>query len=362
MRKIIFIHLLNDFSGSPKVLSQVIRAVQSKNIEVALYTGSQTNGFLSNLTPNHCYFHYKRFENRYFTLFSFLISQAILFIKLLKYWRKDVTIYVNTMLPFGAAIAGKMMRKPVIYHIHETTISPPGLKFFLRKVIQFTSQKNIFVSQFVKKLESFEGLTQSVVYNSIPSNLLKETKNHQYSALTNGEFNVLMISSMKAYKGIFEFIELARKMQQNERLNFKLVLNATQDEIDLFFRKMSLPNNLYVFSQQKNMFSFYMTASLVLNLSRIDEWIETFGLTILEAISFGIPVIVPPVGGPAEIVSHGKEGYLISSYEIDVICEKIDLLSKNPDICSELSHNARKRALDFNEEKFNKSILDALQS
>jgi glycosyltransferase involved in cell wall biosynthesis len=360
--RIIFIQLLNDFSGSPKVLSQVVRAIQSTNIEIEIFTGSQTNGFLSNLTLNHQYFFYKRFENKCFTLFSFLFSQIILFIKLLKYWRKDVIIYVNTMLPFGAGLAGKLMGKPVIYHIHETTLSPPGLKIFLRKVIHFSSQKNIFVSHSVKNLESFDGLFQSVVYNALPSNFAEITVNQVYSPFCKEQFNVLMISSMKAYKGVFEFIEIARKLQNKKEITHTLVLNAFQDEIDTFFEKIALPSNIKIYSQQKDVIPFYLNSSLVLNLSRIDEWIETFGLTILEALAFGIPVIVPPVGGPSEIVFDGKEGFLISSYEIDAIAQKIAFLSINPEICFELSRNAKKRSLDFMEEEFNAKILKFLNA
>ena len=58
MNKIIFIHLLNDFSGSPKVLSQIVKSYKNKNHDVELFT-SKDEGFLSNiitsspsLTPN----------------------------------------------------------------------------------------------------------------------------------------------------------------------------------------------------------------------------------------------------------------------------------------------------------------------
>jgi glycosyltransferase involved in cell wall biosynthesis len=360
MPKLIFVHLFNDFSGSPKVLSQVINVARLKKLDFVLYTGNQANGFLSNLTSNHYYFCYKRYDNRYFTFVSLFISQIILFFKLLKYWRLDVSIYVNTMLPFGASLAGKLMRKPVIYHIQESSISPLGLKLFLRKVIQFTSHKNIFVSHSVKNLESFHDLPQTVVYNSLPSNFAEITLNQLYSPFYKGLFNVLMISSMKSYKGVFEFIEIARKMQNKEAITFTLVLNALQDEIDTFFEKIYLPSNIKIYSQQKDVIPFYFKASLVLNLSRIDEWLETFGLTILEALSFGIPVIVPPVGGPSEIVVDGKEGFLISSYEIDVIADKIVYLYQNPEICLELSQNAKDRSFYFREDKFSAEILNFL--
>ena len=57
-KKIIFIHLVNDYSGSPKVLSQVIGTVQSAAFEVELYTAKSEDGFLSDLNIlHHNYFY-----------------------------------------------------------------------------------------------------------------------------------------------------------------------------------------------------------------------------------------------------------------------------------------------------------------
>ena len=84
-KEFIFCHLLNDYSGSPKVLSQVIQAVQRRGYKVTLYTGKSGEGFLSGTTQEHHFYYYKRFENKYLTLIVFLFSQIILFLKLLKY-------------------------------------------------------------------------------------------------------------------------------------------------------------------------------------------------------------------------------------------------------------------------------------
>ena len=87
---------------------------------------------------------------------------------------------------------------------------------------------------------------------------------------------------------------------------------------------------------------------MVVNLSRTDEWIETFGLTILEAMTFGIPVIAPPIGGPTELIDDGYNGFLISSYNIDALEKKITELSKNKSLCMEISNKARLKALSYN--------------
>ena len=67
--------------------------------------------------------------------------------------------------------------------------------------------------------------------------------------------------------------------------------------------------NLKVYARQKDVVPFYREASVVLNLSNKEQFIETFGLTALEAMVFGLPVIVPTVGGIAEMVEDGVNGW-----------------------------------------------------
>jgi glycosyltransferase involved in cell wall biosynthesis len=362
MKKIIFVHLLNDFSGSPKVLSQVIESAQNNGRDIELYTGKSSSGFLSNLTKKHHFYFYKRFENKYFTLVTFLLSQTILFFKLLKYFNKDIVIYVNTMLPFGAGLAGWVMKKPVYYHIHETYLSPTSLKYFLRSIIKISTTKIIFVSESVKELESFQNKEQLVIYNSVPQDFVINADKKDYIDKNKSGFNVLMISSLKSYKGVNEFIALAQLLLSNSDITFTLVLNAEKSEIDNYFSNFKFPSNIALFPQQSNVFEFYAKSNLLLNLSKIDECVETFGLTIIEAMSFGVPVIVPPVGGPTELVRAGVEGYLISSYKVDEIAQKIMKLSKDEKEYLRLSKNAKKRSLDFNENVFQTKILKLLNA
>ena len=69
--------------------------------------------------------------------------------------------------------------------------------------------------------------------------------------------------------------------------------------------------------------------NLVLNLSRPNECIDTFGLTLVEALSLDYPVIAPSIGGPLEIVKHGYNGFLINSYDLDQIVKVIYSSEKN---------------------------------
>lgn len=352
--KVVFIHLFNDRSGSPKVLSQVVRAMAQRGAELEILTSGHSNGFLSELPGIRREIFYRRSESKLVTLFYYLMSQAFLFLYCLRYWRQDVVFYVNTMMPFAAALVAKLMRKPVIYHLHETSIRPALLKKFLRLVIGFTAQKIIFVSDYLLRTEGVAGRAQFVLHNAL------ETTAATVPLASAGErFNVLMVCSLKKYKGVSEFIRIAQLLVETP-IRFTLVLNAEQEEIDAYFMGGQPPENVSIFARQSDLSGFYAGASLLLNLSRPDEWVETFGLTILEGMSYGLPVIVPPVGGPAEIVTDGQQGYLISCYETQRIADAIRLIAADRALHAQLAQGARTQAQLFNPVDFERKVAEII--
>ncbi len=356
MKKIVFIHLLNDRSGSPKVLSQTIKALKERGYQTELLTSSHQDGFLTDVAHTNRSLFYRRSENKFITLFYYVLSQTLLFFQCLRYKNQDVVFYINTMMPFGGALAGKLIGKKVIYHVHETSLKPQILKKVLRVIISFTAHKVIFVSKYLNEVESFGNKKQIVIYNALESNLVKEQK------IVKNNFIVLMICSLKEYKGVFEFIKLAQLLSDVKDLQFQLVLNASKDEINEYLKNTPKPSNLVIFDRQNDLSKFYEKASLLLNLSRPDGWIETFGLTILEGMEYGLPTIVPTVGGPTEIVREGIDGFQIFCYELEKIAQKIKFLIENKDEYERLSNNVKERVKEFDIKVFEKKICEVVEN
>ena len=90
-------------------------------------------------------------------------------------------------------------------------------------------------------------------------------------------------------------------------------------------------DNLQIISRQNDVTPFYNEASIVLNLSDKQRFVETFGLTALEAMSAGLPVIVPTEGGIAEIVEDGANGYKIDVQDLDRIDCMIEEIFQDKD-------------------------------
>lgn len=318
-------HLLNDRSGSPKVLSQIIKSWVKDGREVCLYTSLHQEGFLSNIQGIKYYNGWYKFKaNPWIRLIYYSISQLILIFSMFSKIKSNDTIYINTVLPFGAAIIGKIKGCKVVYHVHESTVNPAILKWFLFKIISWSASEIINVSNYVQDAHGISKVNNHIVYNAIDDAFLSKVKLKQRKEPPS---NILMICSLKAYKGVFEFVDLAIDHPQ---FSFKLVLNASQLEINSFFEKIKIPKNLTLFDAQKDLHPFFYWADLIVNLSRPDGWIETFGLTIIEGMSYGLPAIVPPIGGILEVIEEGKTGFNVDSRDKAKLNKTLKIVLNNP--------------------------------
>lgn len=59
-------------------------------------------------------------------------------------------------------------------------------------------------------------------------------------------------------------------------------------------------------------------------------WYETFGFTVLEALSYGVPVIVSNHVGAKDIV--GDNGIIVEAGNVEELKNAIKLINKNADI------------------------------
>lgn len=98
--------------------------------------------------------------------------------------------------------------------------------------------------------------------------------------------------------------------------------------------------NITIMSRQNDVSTFYRQSSVVLNLSDKNRFIETFGMTALEAMTAGLPVIVPTEGGIAEMVKDGVNGYKIDVQRLDSIADCLRNMLSDRALYRELADNA----------------------
>lgn len=360
---IVFVHLLNDRSGSPKVLASVMTGLRASGEDVRLFVGSDGTGCLDDMGVPTTRYWYRRGSNRLVTLLTFFFSQLCLFRRLLQTrdLPRDAVLYVNTLLPFGAALFGAMTGRPVVYHLHEVSVTPAPLRWWLVGVARLTARRLIYVSDFHRRCLPIGDVPARTIHNALDADFLRQAETAlPYRPGRGGRFRVLMLASLRDYKGVPEFVALAERFAARADVTFHLVANDDTVAIQRYFARWRLPANLSLYPRTSDPSEHYAQASLVMNLSRPDQCVETFGLTLIEAMAFGVPVIAPPVGGPVELVTDGREGFLLDCRNTEALVKRVGQLVDDEALCMALSNAARTTARRFAPSDFVEGIQSVL--
>jgi glycosyltransferase involved in cell wall biosynthesis len=85
---------------------------------------------------------------------------------------------------------------------------------------------------------------------------------------------------------------------------------------------------------------------------------ETFGLVIVEAMSYGLPIIASRMGGLPEIVEDGETGLLFEAGNSEELAYKMKLLWENPTLCRQMGQSGRKKVIrEYNEDTYYERLM-----
>ena len=112
---------------------------------------------------------------------------------------------------------------------------------------------------------------------------------------------------------------------------------------------------LFTGRRDRDALKFYYSAADVFITT---PWYEPFGITPLEAMACGTPVIGSNVGGIKFSVLDGETGYLVPPANAGVLADKLSLLLNDAKLCSTMSRNALSRVHElFTWEKVCKELV-----
>jgi len=219
-------------------------------------------------------------------------------------------------------------------NIHYGYRFDPKYENLLRKTLNLTHKVYAISDDIIKELVFFNYPENKIV--KIP-NSIEVKKFFEYEDNRKDKEIVKFITVARYYekkKGL-DLIEKISKILIEKNIKFKWTL-VGRDSSNLFKKDFIIKNKTFfnieneinnldeVYFPHSDLIKMYKSHDAYINLARI----ESFGITIIEAIASGLPVISFNTKGANELVVNNENGILVDEYEpkemADIIIKKLE--------------------------------------
>tara|TARA_Y100000991_G_scaffold214877_1_gene203686 strand:+ start:53 stop:1189 length:1137 start_codon:yes stop_codon:yes gene_type:complete len=366
------------FGGSGIVATELGKALSKKGHEVHFITYSEPVR-LGELRKN-IFYHEVRTSD--YPLFKFTPYEQVLTSKLVdvvKFEKLDL-LHVHYAVPHASAayMAQQILKDqgveiPFVTTLHGTDITLVGKDPSFEPVINFSINKSNIVTAVSENLkeETFELFDIKNNIEVIPNFIcLKDYKldNNDYYKkrfAPNGEKIICHVSNFRKVKRIEDVIIAFEGI--SKEIDAKLLLVGDGPErarLEQISRNSNFSKNIFFLGSLKS-------TKEVLNISdlfMLPSSKESFGLSALEAMACGVPIIASKSGGIPEVVSHGESGLLNSVGDTYQMIKNALKLLSNETLLKSFKSNAYKQAMKFDielilpkyEKLYEKCVVDYL--
>ena len=286
-------------------------------------------------------------------------------LKQLQKERKFDLIYCQQ--PVGGLMGrliGKKFKIPVIYTAH-------GFHFFKgcsfkSKLIYKTVEK--WLSKYTDILitindEDFEAAKKMKAKNVAKINgigmafnkyePLTETRQQIRNSLnlTDEDFVIVTVAEFIKRKNYNTMLETIKELKnRNENVKFVICGRGQEEEnIKSQIKQLGIEENVLLLGFRKDI-NRILTASDMFMLASFQEGLT---LSVIEAMSFGLPCVVSDVRGNRDLIVDGKGGFVVETENESMFADKIQSLSKNQEM--------RKQFADFNKEESKKYTIESVK-
>lgn len=166
--------------------------------------------------------------------------------------------------------------------------------------------------------------------------------------------NVLFVGEVNQRKGIKQVLEAAKRINSDDVV-FNIVGGGREYCADLYEPYMQ-----YVNFMGRVPFDELLNQLQTSHVFIFPTMGEGFGLVLLEAMAAGLPVITTANCGGADIVTEGKDGFLIKVGDVDSLVERIMLFKQDPNLAYSMSLAAVKKASNFTWTKYEDGIRNCI--
>ena len=159
--------------------------------------------------------------------------------------------------------------------------------------------------------------------------------------------SVIFVGRLDSQKG-YQYLDAIWRIVEERYPDWRLEIYG--EGADFEENRNMIPKGKKVFphGQTLDILKKYKECSILI----LTSVYEPFGLVMPEAMSCGLPVVAFDCPyGPSEIISDGKDGFLIDCYDVEAFADKLCLLIENEVLRKQMGLYAIQSALRFKKEK-----------
>lgn len=203
------------------------------------------------------------------------------------------------------------------------------LKRVLHRMPGFSVDLAIGISQYVvERLRTINGVAAErtrLVYNGIELSRFEHAERgalHELLQLPRATRVVFVSGRAQPYKGIPEVIAAAAALERRGARDLAFVYCGDGPALPEF-RRLAVEQgvrNFHFLGRRSDVPRLLGSATVAVAPS---VWAEAFGLTVVEAMAAGAPVVATAVGGVPEIIRDGVTGVLVPPGNADALASAI---------------------------------------
>lgn len=273
-----------------------------------------------------------------------------------KFLPKIISV-ISTQDPFETGVAGWLLARkfklPLQIQIHTDFLS----SYFWQE--SFLNKIRVIIGKFlVKKADGIRVVSERIknslkaksyklkadpivlpIYVDIekikntPANFDVHKKYPQFS------FIIMMASRLEKEKNVFMAVEIMKDLVSHYPKIGMIIIGDGREKkkLEQFVTKYNLQRNIIFEGWQNDLISYYKTSNAFISTSLY----EGYGLTIVEALACGCPVISSDVGVAGEVISEGESGFVCSIDDKNCFIRRIKEIMQVPSLKERLGINSK---------------------
>jgi glycosyltransferase involved in cell wall biosynthesis len=317
--------------GSEKMLKIIIEGFLGEyNVSLVLKNSSKQEIIKEDFGDDICNFYTEQFniisvKNKRFSILSLWFWYGKL-----KILRPDILVVNISLIPEIFLVSALLGIKTFVF-IRESLIDYPVLFRYYKKYLNLLNVKIVSNSKYTASMFNGSSLESYILYDTSDvvglndKDSLQNKKEYDY-------INITYLGRLSYRKGIDVLVESVLLLSNKYKINLNIIGSARvgdEEYINNTLKKLYTNKSVKVHEYGFLIDPYYIVkdSRLVLATSTLPE---TFGLSVLESLSLGVPVIANEIGAYPELIQNEYNGFLYNGTVFDLV-EKAQIILDNKD-------------------------------